>query len=548
MRFALSLSTALVALFSGSVTGVPLRSDLAKKLQLATELGLDTETVLRDSQTFRTAATQADIPAEYVTLPIDHDNPSFGTFQNRFWVSEEYYEPGGPVIMYDTGELNAETSTSHLTSDFSFFPRLLKEFNAIGIIWEHRYYGDSLPYPVHPATPPDHFRYLTTSQALADIPVFAENFTRPDLPHVDLTPKSTPWVMVGGSYAGARAALARNEYPDTIFASFASSGPVEARVDMSAYYKQVYQAMVANGFGNCARDIHAALHYIDDQLSRNGTSAAIKKLFFGEGAEYNSNEDFTASLATIFGYFQSQGFEGGKDSLDEFCRHMELDPSTGQYAGSEGLAPRHGNEYLAKRWAAWPVFTEMVNANTGTNCRGLDKSTERSCKLNPPPSDPSSIAWSWQYCSEWGFYQSNNVGVHSLLSRYQTLEFQQVMCNQLFPDAVKSGILPKEPRVHSLNEHFGGWSIRPSNVYFSSGEFDPWRTLGMLSEEPFSQQLNVTQDIPRCGVPPADDTVFGYIGANSFHCFDFQMTDIAGESRELFTRALKAWLPCFEKK
>lgn len=44
--------------------------------------------------------------------------------------------------MYDAGELNAQNLAAlHLGSDTSFFTRLLKEFNAMGIVWEHRSVG-----------------------------------------------------------------------------------------------------------------------------------------------------------------------------------------------------------------------------------------------------------------------------------------------------------------------------------------------------------------------------------------------------------------------
>ncbi|KAL4918698.1 serine carboxypeptidase S28-domain-containing protein [Aspergillus aurantiobrunneus] len=547
MRFNTSTSCALLASLSGSVAGFALRSDLARELQVAAELGLDSNILLKDRKSFRTSTAQSDISAEYVSLPIDHDDPSFGTYENRFWVNEDYYELGGPVFLYDAGEINAESTASHLTSSLSFFPGILQEFNGIGIVWEHRYYGESVPYPIGNHTPVDSLRYLTTRQALADIPVFAGNFTRPNFSHVDLTPGSTPWVMMGGSYAGVRAALARNEYPDTIFASFASSAPVQAQINMSSYYDQVYRAMVANGVGNCAQDIHAALEYIDDQLSQEETAISIKQLFFGDGAEQNSNEDFTAALDGIFGYFQTYGLEGPTGSLGEFCRYLESDPETGESAGPEGLAPSLGNQYLAERWAAWPVYTEVVNLNMDTNCRGLDNSIAPSCELNKPITDADAIAWTWQYCSEWGFYQSSNVGVHSLLSRYQTLEFQQSMCNRQFPEALKSGVLPPEPQTGPLNEEFGGWTIQASNVYFSSGEFDPWRTLTLFSTEEFAPQLTVTSEIPQCGVETAEDTVFGYVGANEYHCFDFEVgSDAGGKSREYFRQALKEWLSCFK--
>ncbi|KIJ58525.1 hypothetical protein HYDPIDRAFT_34098 [Hydnomerulius pinastri MD-312] len=39
---------------------------------------------------------------------IDHDNPSLGTFCQRYWMSWEFYEPGGPIILTTPGEENAD--------------------------------------------------------------------------------------------------------------------------------------------------------------------------------------------------------------------------------------------------------------------------------------------------------------------------------------------------------------------------------------------------------------------------------------------------------
>jgi hypothetical protein len=40
----------------------------------------------------------SNVEALYVTLPVDHfsDNPA--TFLNRYWVNDEFYRDGGPVI------------------------------------------------------------------------------------------------------------------------------------------------------------------------------------------------------------------------------------------------------------------------------------------------------------------------------------------------------------------------------------------------------------------------------------------------------------------
>ena len=45
---------------------------------------------------------------QYIDLPIDHTDTSLGTFSTRYWVNYEYYEPGGPIIFMNMGEVNAE--------------------------------------------------------------------------------------------------------------------------------------------------------------------------------------------------------------------------------------------------------------------------------------------------------------------------------------------------------------------------------------------------------------------------------------------------------
>jgi hypothetical protein len=65
------MSVALVALLASSVAGLGLRSDLAKKLQLSAELGLDVNVAVRSETSFRTmiaASTDVNSPAEYVSV------------------------------------------------------------------------------------------------------------------------------------------------------------------------------------------------------------------------------------------------------------------------------------------------------------------------------------------------------------------------------------------------------------------------------------------------------------------------------------------------
>lgn len=75
----------------------------------------------------------------YFEQPIDHDQPSFGKFQQRYWVNPRYYRPGGPVIVQDGGETSGETRLPNL--DTGIIDILANATSGIGIVLEHRYYG-----------------------------------------------------------------------------------------------------------------------------------------------------------------------------------------------------------------------------------------------------------------------------------------------------------------------------------------------------------------------------------------------------------------------
>jgi hypothetical protein len=199
-----------------------------------------------------------------------------------------------------------------------------------------------------------------------------------------------------------RAAFMRDKYPETIFASFASSAPVEAKVDMGVYYEPIWDGMHRYGFGNCSRDIQAAVRYVDKKLGKSDEAAAkIKQQFLGLGAEMNSNDAFGESLTVIFYLWQGYGIDGGRMSLRPFCDWISTDPKTNKTSPAEGWAASKGAAWTAQRWATWPTWVDSVNYYMNSECTGsMTEKTE--CNLDFRWTDPATISWTWQYCTQWG--------------------------------------------------------------------------------------------------------------------------------------------------
>lgn len=68
---------------------------------------------------------------------------SNGSFDLRYWFDAQYYKPGGPVIVLQSGETSGVGRLPFLQKGIVNI--LTKATNGIGVILEHRYYGTSVP-------------------------------------------------------------------------------------------------------------------------------------------------------------------------------------------------------------------------------------------------------------------------------------------------------------------------------------------------------------------------------------------------------------------
>lgn len=359
--------------------------------------------------------------------------------------------------------------------------------------------------------------------------------------------------MVGCSYSGLRAAISRARYPETFLAAYAASAPVQLTIDHNRFFEQIYQKLVDRGHSNCTADLHAVSNYIDSQLADPGTAPTIKQRFLGTGAEGNSNGDFTLAIyGPIYGHFQSQGLGRGNKSLASFCDYLEWDHTLNSPAGPEGLAPKFGIEFLVDRFASWPSLLSTINKNWKVNCAGLNKSLPVSCDLGAPETDPRSISWKWQQCSELGLFSTQTPSDHAIISSYQTVQYRQSLCTRQFSDAYTNGLLDVSPVAEQINTETGGRYMRPSNVFWTAGQYDPWRDLTPLARgENYTSRIHDdgSEDTETCDAPiEKDDELFGYVFEDEQHCADYNThLDSANQARETFSHALKGWLKCFRR-
>jgi hypothetical protein len=154
----------------------------------------------------------------YFDQLIDHKNPGLGTFKQRYWHTWEWWQHGmtrlhcilstnslmlgfvgGPIIIMTPGEGNAQGFLGYLTNR-TINGQIAQQQNGATIVIEHRFYGESNPYNDLSVKS---LQVHTIQQAIDDLVYFAKN-VKLAMPGGDnVTPDKAPWILIGGSYAGA---------------------------------------------------------------------------------------------------------------------------------------------------------------------------------------------------------------------------------------------------------------------------------------------------------------------------------------------------------
>ncbi|KAI6044406.1 peptidase S28 [Pisolithus marmoratus] len=381
---------------------------------------------------------------------IDHTNPGLGTFKQRYWMDWEYYKPD---------------YTGYLTND-TINGLIAQQQNGATIIIEHRFFGLSNPYPDLSS---QSLAALTIQQAIDDLVYFAQQANLPIPGGDNVKPDTTPWILVGGSYAGALTAWTMVNRPGIFYAGYSSSGVVEVMTDYWAYFKPIQEYMPQN----CSVDVQSVIAYLDG-LHAAGDTEKLQELksAFGLGG-LSHLDDFGSArkillqppcgITSLTGSYSTQ-YTGPGAMFFQFCDALEV--KSGQIAGPGGW----GLENAIQAWGGFwnSTYYQIV-------CGDLDAET---CigTYNPSESfwtnttvDNANRSWFWMVCNQVGFYQDGPpVGQPAIRQ-----------CVNMFPQTFNS---PPQPAVVQVNEEYQGWGVEVDRLFFANGQRDPWREATVSSD------------------------------------------------------------------
>jgi len=432
--------------------------------------------------------------AQWFRQPLDHFDPkSQHVFHQRHWVNARHYKPrkGAPVIVLDGGETSGENRLKFL--DTGIVDILAKATNGIGIVLEHRYYGESLPVS---NLSTDSLRFLNNEQAAEDSANFMKN-VKLDGIQEDLTAPGTPWIYYGGSYAGARAAHMKVLYPDIVWGAIASSGVTHASLQNWEYMEIIREAADPK----CSSHLVNSISTIDDILLGNSPSFIKRQLknLFGLG-ELEHDDDFASVLESPLGTWQAKCWdpEVGSTAFDEFCESLDKWIIPGRVSVADMKLPFGHPKRMVPLGQDLALDIAIVNygkwikENIVSHC---DKSVEECFgtyddnQYRDTGIDQDWRLWLFQVCTQWGYFTTPppDQNMPRIVSRLLTLGYESKICKQAFPPGEHFSV-PALPNITAVNA-LGDFDIAADRLAIIDGEVDPWRP-----ETPHSDEADKRED------------------------------------------------------
>ena len=444
--------------FASSSSSSSLQSPLERHLQHQTEQHL--LKYAADDPSNDCAA----VPKQLFSQKLDHFNylvqveNNVQSWGQRYSVQSDWYGgPGSPIFLFLGGEANM---------DFFCFQTVAirawaRQFRALYIVLEHRFYGHSLP--LGPDASTRALQFLSADQALADAALFIDAY------NASLASPG-PWVVFGCSYSSGLASWFRLKYPQLAVAAVCPSGPVHALLNFTGYFGHFERAAGPV----CAKAVQGASELIYgmaqsqqglDQLSQQFAACPSLQL-----AKANNTWYFLNQLMGAVG--ASDQFNNPPDwPLNATCAALL----------QNGTSPQQ----VAANWAA------LMGATDGKKCAmSVDEALYRAAMAAPLSS--SGRSWQWQTCTEFSWLKPSYPGT-SVFFPNQDLPHLLSYCQSAF------GIDGMAPLVHQTNVEYGGRSPVSSNTIFTNGFYDPWHLVSITEDVPSPSSVQaVTYDAGHC--------------------------------------------------
>ncbi|ETO04378.1 hypothetical protein RFI_33019 [Reticulomyxa filosa] len=464
----------------------------------------------------------------FITQYLDHFNWNIpkelnsNTYKQRYFVcGGESWKPNDPIWFYTGNEADVTlyiNATGLMWENYA-------TYNAIMVFAEHRYFGQSIPFPVDKmlANPSLYLQWLSSDQALADYAVLIETLT------TAWNSTSSAVIGFGGSYGGMLCSWFRLKC-SFFFVSFSFFLFKLSKKRFSFQYPQWVDGCIA---GSAPIMGFMGLHPpVDDnyyaQIETYDCSAAVSHFFFfklkkKKKKRKTAKNNIRHAWPVIFDWAKTQQGRNKLQEIFKWCVPLLTEseasgiadwvssaissmamgsypyPSSYMLDG-QGYLPSYPLQSSCNQFLSQDLTTNNVSLLTAMrelagvfyNYSGTEQCyvdlnvtyylTHKQESEYLYNEALISFSWGYLYCT-YIVLVSGQDGVNDMFW-YQPWNVTQTIesCQQSY------GVTPR-PYWASVN--YGGWGIKGqiSNVVFSNGQFDPWRGGGVnvnLSDSAFA--------------------------------------------------------------
>lgn len=413
-------------------------------------------------------------PDQFYDQVLDHfgvDATSTVTWPQRFWTNEQYWKGSGPLFLYVEGE-GAGSPYDVLSGQHV---ELAANHSALILAVEHRFYGASAPTD---DLSTENLKYLSSHQAVGDVARFLREY-------VAAKYNVTSVITFGGSYPGALSAWLRFRLPHLIYGAVSTSSPVEAQVDFQGYNNVVAASLSNTAVGGsdaCLAAVKAGFAALDAAMRGTVDQQVAMSTKMSSCAPAVTPNDvmwFASNVAgQIMTVVQYSDETGGPD-IASVCKTMT----------AAGVAPVDA------------LATAIKATLGGAPC--LDNSYDdfmaqiRNTTVDRSAGGVGIRQWTWQTCSQFGYYQACEAGTACPFSELMTLDSNFQICVDAFDSRVSMQV--NVDRVNFSNDLNGGKAMTApgssSRILWVNGLIDPWHALSVLPQEN-SNPLNAAIVIP----------------------------------------------------
>ncbi|KAF5300719.1 hypothetical protein FQR65_LT09115 [Abscondita terminalis] len=359
---------------------------------------------------------------------LDHFNARDNrTFMMRYYEVDDFYRPGGPLLLEIGGEVTVDPYTGPSSPTYE----VAKRAGGKVVVLEHRYYGSSAPYDN--ITDNSDYEYLSAEQALEDVAYFIQKYkTLNEM-------ESCKVAVFGCSYAGTLATWMRYKFPHLVDAAWASSAPIRIVLDFYQYYE------------------------VAGELYSNISTECIAMIRQG----YREAK----TLLTT-----PQGDEIVREALDGWeCGNVT------EMSGQEIMATIRmvlANQYSKSGYAVESCdFLQSKNASTTPFQQLAAFVREKSEEVCFDDDVDDVIAWSYQTCTQFGFSFTTSSYKQPFKDSYSAIDADSKFCSDTFGDEFDLEALQRS--IERTNRVYGGEGLKVSRVITMHGSQDPWSRVGL---------------------------------------------------------------------